>query len=282
MTNIVPLKNSKLHPLRALKKFCNDADMLVDRYDELERLLSMVPSNSPGNEVAAGFAHAKKLATLSEHDEKRIARCHDALETFDPESAYEDNDREDGLRRGVIGERLAMLVGAFPNGAPSDPVVYVTTLVESIVTVEDLCLPALDAAVWEIVGTMKFIPAIEVLVELNRQQEKWSDRFWAIHNLGNKSRRLLTRIDALESEAQRIAAERAEQQQAAAKARAVQQAQRDLDNAQASLVAADAELVEAREVVAAALGWCLQCQDEVLKSEQALAEVVKRSDDTNE
>ena len=148
-SNVVPLKNTKLRPLRALKKFADDADMLVACHDELTSLFretdEAIEKLRSGHPVA-GFDRVRKLATLSAHDEERIARCKEALQTFDPESAYEENDREDGLRRSVIGERVAMLVGAFPNGAPSDPVVYVTTLVESICTGEALCLPALESA----------------------------------------------------------------------------------------------------------------------------------------
>ena len=50
------------------------------------------------------------------------------------------------------------LVGAFPNGAPGDPEVYVGMLFEAVCAVEGLGLPALDAAVREIVATKKFFP----------------------------------------------------------------------------------------------------------------------------
>ena len=84
----------------------------------------------------------------------------------------------------MIGERVAQLVGAFPNGAPSDPMVYVRTLIEKVCTVGDVILPALDAAIWEIMGTKKFLPAIsEVLVIVNRQTKEWNERSWAIRDL---------------------------------------------------------------------------------------------------
>jgi DNA repair exonuclease SbcCD ATPase subunit len=227
--------------------------------------------------TVAGFDRVRKLATLSAHDEERIARCKEALQTFDPESAYEENDREDGLRRSVIGERVAMLVGAFPNGAPSDPVVYVTTLVESICTVEALCLPALESAIWQITGTIKFIPAItEVLEEVNRQQAKWEERFWAIHNLANKSRRLVARIEELEPELLEAAKVRAEQERAAAKTRAVEQAQQHLNDAREEYEQALAELAERRDLVASSLAWCAQWQQTVLEREQALAEALAK------
>ena len=192
---------------------------------------------------------------------------------LDPAENYEDNDRDYGdLKRGVIKVRLATLIGGFPNGSPSDPDVFVRVMLEHICSVEGFCLPALDAACYEIVATQKFLPTIsELLKTLNDQQTKMERRLWAISSLADQSRRTVAKIEALQVEAQQ-----------AAKARAVDQAQQNLDHAREEHQQALAELAERQEMVASSQAWLALCEAEVLKREQALAEAVKRSDDTNE
>jgi hypothetical protein len=203
VSEVIPLKNSKpAHPLHSLKKFADDADRIVKRYDELEKLPSIVRKKMDALKNAELidklFADAKKAATLNEHDEAMLAQCEAALQMFDPESSYEDNDCEGNLKRSVIGERVAQLVGGFPNGAPSDPVVYVTMLIENVRTVDDLTMPALDAAIWQIIGTMKFLPAVSEVLEIVRaQQAKWDERLGAISSIADTSRRVVARIEAL-------------------------------------------------------------------------------------
>ena len=203
MSNIVPIKTHKPRPLRALKKFSEDADMLVAAHDELDELLDKTKAAADrlknADEVAALFERAKKLAALGQSDRQRIERCNRALEQFDPAGSYENDDRESGLCRSVITERLALMVGSFPNGAPSDPKAYATTMIENVCTIEGLTLPALDAAVWQIIGTAKFLPVVtEVVAEVNAQQAKWDERTWAMHDVLDKSRRILTKLDALD------------------------------------------------------------------------------------
>lgn len=203
MTNIIPLKNSKpTHPLNSLKKFASDADHLVRRHAELDDLPDIVcrkmAALKTSEQIGKLFARANTTATLNECDQATLAQCEAALQRFDPESAYEDDVKENNLKRSVIGERVAQLVGAFPNGAPCDPVIYVTMMVHNISLVDELIMPALDAAIWEIIGTKKFLPAVsEVLEIVNRQTKQWNERSWAIRDLADMSCRIVTRIEAL-------------------------------------------------------------------------------------
>jgi hypothetical protein len=194
MSNIVPMQPCPGHPLRSLKRFAADADRIVRRYNELDNL---------GTEVFAervdDLITAKAAATLNEHDEALLAQCEAARQRFEPDSNYDDDD---GLKRGVIGERIAVLVGAFPNAAPGDPAVFVRMLIENVSSVDHLTMSALDAAIWEIVGTMKFIPAIsEVMQIVNKQQAVWFDRFLAIQDIAETSRWIVEQIEALQAEA---------------------------------------------------------------------------------
>ncbi|MCA1533713.1 hypothetical protein I6F21_14195 [Bradyrhizobium sp. NBAIM03] len=193
MSNVVPIR--PISVLRALRTLADDADAVVRRYDEIERLFR-------AGELSTPLAEASKIAELSADDVKLIERCLAALDQLDPAESYEDNDRDEGeLRRGVIKARLTILVGSFPNGAPCDPEVYVRAMLEHACSIEGLSLLPVDAAFHEIVATQKFLPAVEEVVKaLSAQQAKWNERVWAIYGLTDISRRVLARIEALKPE----------------------------------------------------------------------------------
>ena len=203
MSQIIPLKNARpVHPLRSLKRFAADADRLVRRHAELDELPGIVRKKMEALKSREQFdrliANAKKTATLSQYDAAVLAQCEAALQEFDAAKYYEDDDCEGHLRRSVIGERVAQLVGAFPNGAPRDPVIYVTMMVHNVSLVDDLIMPALDAAIWQIIGTKTFLPAISEVIEIvNRQAAVWENRSWAIRDLADQSRRIVAWIEAL-------------------------------------------------------------------------------------
>ncbi|MGY3347731.1 hypothetical protein ACVW16_001046 [Bradyrhizobium sp. USDA 4474] len=276
MSNVVPINRYPGHPLRALKAFAEDADRLARRAVELDELPGTIRARAEVMQdremIAKLFADAKRDATLNEADVTTLAQCEAALARFDPDSNYDGDD----LRLSVVGERVAVLLGAFPNAAPGDPEVYIRTVVENVRSVE-MTLPALDAAIWQIVGSLKFTPApSEVLEIVSRQQDDWDRRAHAIFTLAARSRCTIARIEALEIEAQEAARARAEKQQAAEKARAVDQARRALDGARTRLSEMNVELTERQQAFAAAMVWMRECQDDVLKCEQALAEAMKR------
>jgi hypothetical protein len=201
MSKIVPIRPTSL--FKALDRLATDADHVVRRHDELTDLPGVVRKKMDAlkNDELIGrlFAEAKRAATLSEYDNATLARCEAAMETLDAAENYEDNDREEGdLRRNVVSVRLAMLIGAFPNGSPSDPEIFARLMIEHALTVENLSLLALDSACRQIVATQKFLPTTsELLKALNQQQENWDRRYSAIYRLADTSRRVLARIEAL-------------------------------------------------------------------------------------
>jgi DNA repair ATPase RecN len=283
VSNIVPINPYPGHPLRALKQFAEDADRIVERFDELKVLPGIVRTEAKAlqdiKQFDELFAEAKQTATLSEHEVSELAWCETALQRFDPDSNYEDNMRETDLKRAVVADRIAVLLGAFPNANPGDPQVYVRNVIENVSSLA-LTLPALDAAIWEIVGTKKFVPAVsEVMEVVNSQCAKWDERFFAIWNLADKSRRTVAALDALQTEMREPIKARAAQMQLNSLTRAVEQARKALIDAQELFSEAGRDLEEKREAFGDAKLWLLECQDAVLKSERALADAIKRLDE---
>jgi hypothetical protein len=179
------------YPLRALKQLAADADHLVWRYDVLNDLPdtfreTIEVAKSP-EQIAELIAAAKNTAALNERDQATLAKCEATLQRLDPPSNYED-DGQGNLKRSVIGERVAMLVGGFPNGAPSDPAVFVRLLFEAVSSVECLSLPALDSAVWEVLETKNFFPTISEVQEIVlKQRSLWGKRICAIEEIAETS-----------------------------------------------------------------------------------------------
>jgi hypothetical protein len=196
MSKVVAMPNAG-YPLRALKQLAADADKLVRRYDVLNDLPDTLREKIEATnreQIDQLIADAKKNTTLNEREQAMLAQCEAALLRFDPPSNYEDNR----LKRGVICERVALLVGAFPNGAPCDPAVFVRALIEAVGSVEYLSLPALDNAVWEIIETKKFIPAIsEVLEIVIKQRSVWGKRLCAIGEIAETASWALKEIEEL-------------------------------------------------------------------------------------
>jgi hypothetical protein len=283
MSNIVPLQPYPVHPLRSLKQFSGKADSIVWRYDVLDNLPGDVRQKMEvmrnGEEIDKLFADAKRAATLDKHDKTLLAWCEAALERFDPADNYEIDNGEHHLKPSVIAARIAVLVGGFPGGSPSDPAVFLKVMMEHVCSVEALSLVALDAAIWEAVGTLKFIPsASELMVIVKRQKAQWNKRFVAIQNIAESAHWTLAEIGELETEWKE-----------AAKARAVKEAQRDLDRAHALRGQAISEAVKAQhqaataaQAVADALDKLAQCEAFVTEKAQALAVAVKCADSNGE
>jgi hypothetical protein len=191
VTKIIPMQSYPGHPLKALNRFATDADHLARRYEQIENL--HIGALKRGELIDK----ARTIATLDEQDGRILAWCAAAMLRFDPPTNYENDDPATNLKRAVIAARIAILVGAFPNGAPSDPAIYVRVLVENVSAIE-LTLPALDAAIWHIVETMKFLPTLsEVMKVVKEQVTKWDRRIWAIRDIADESARMLAKIEAL-------------------------------------------------------------------------------------
>ena len=270
---VVPIK--PLPFFRALDQLVDNADRIVRRYDEVEHLFRQLNEGRQPN-----LADCKQAATVSKYDQELLARCEAALKQFDPTSAYQDNDPEFGnLRPSLIAEQIALLIDSKPTGRPPNPQVYTTMMMEDLLAVEDLSLIALITACREVRQAKPYVPDISDLMPVLRKHlQAWEERRWAISSLANESRRFMARIEALEIEALETAKARLVRQRAAAKAWAVQTARQNLRDAQAMLSGADADLAEKQEEVEKATIWFAQCQAEVLKMEQALAEAERLID----
>jgi hypothetical protein len=177
------LKAQPLNRLRLFDDFTRDADRVLHRWDELLRISRVADHQLP---------NYAKSAALNVHDRSVLTRCEQALDVFNSPDCYDDGDN---LCRDVISFRIALIVGSFPSGAPCDPEIYVSMLIEHVDAVAGLSLPALDAACREITATQKFLPSVsEVLALVNEQNEKWWKRLLAIDELDNVSRALVARI----------------------------------------------------------------------------------------
>jgi hypothetical protein len=202
MSNIVPMQPYPGHPLRSLKQFAAKADSIARRYDELEGLENFretLKATTSRERIDKQFADAKRTAVLDEHHQTLLAWCEAAVKRFDPDDSYEtDDDKQYHLKPSVVAARIAALIGAFPGGSPSDPAVYLKVMMEHVCSVEALSLIALDAAIWEAVGTLKFIPSVsELMVSVKRQNAQWRKRLMAIHNIAEAAQWALADIEEL-------------------------------------------------------------------------------------
>ncbi|KRR14530.1 hypothetical protein [Bradyrhizobium valentinum] len=271
-----PPKSSEvvlLKPLpffRALDRLIDDADGIVRQYDKMERLISAL---SDGRKV--DLAACRRAATISTYDEERLARCREGLDKFDPESAYEDNDREFGdLRQSVIAEQIALLIDSKPTGRPPNPECYTTMMMEDLRAVEGLSLIALTTACREVRQAKPYVPDISDLMPvLRRHLQAWEERQWAIFRLADESRSLMESIEATELEAQQAA----KKHQQAEKMRAVEYARRKLEQARRALSDAEDWCREARTILrereeeyTEREHRVLECENELARAEVAL------------
>jgi len=274
---VIPIKPPPF--FRALDRFVHEADLIVQHYDQMQRLFTALLDGRQTD-----FAACRRAATLCETDQMLLANCKAALLKFDPDSAYEDNDREFGdLRQSVIAERIALLIDSKPTGRPSNPEVFATLFMEDLLAVEDLSLIALDTACREVRQAKPYVPDIsDLLPVLRRHLAKWDERLSAIYSLADESRRLMACIDEVEIEAKQAAKARAVYQQAQAVNLArhkLKQARRDAINAEDSYCEASRVLQDAEEALAEAKGRFLICENELAQAEAAVNNNAKASND---
>lgn len=265
-SEIVPVKQSSL--FRSLDQLVKDLDHITERQAGLQDLRRAVRQRKAAleNGELVSVTIDSKQAALSQYDKTILARCDGLFALLDPPENYEDDDREGDLRREVVSVRLASLIGAFPNGAPGDPEVYVRLLLEHVSAVEGLNLLALDTACRKIVATQKFLPTVsEVFEVLGEQQERWNDRLWSISNIEETSTFAMQEIEALKAEAAM-----------AAKTRALQQAQRQHTYDVAAVIAAQEQAAITAQVVASRLAALRQSETALRNAENALAELGSR------
>ena len=261
---------------RAIDQLAADADHLLARDSELYRLRPLLSDHA--NALKRGEPLTKPLPDereikLSAYEVALVQRCSEAIELLDPQDNYEDANRECDLRRDVISVRLAMLVGGFPTGAPGDPEVFVSVMLEHVCALEGLTFLALDAACRQITTSQKFLPAIsEITKAVEEHQEIWDRRYTVIWGIARRSREIVAEITAL-----RPAWE------AAAVIRAEQVARQNLNTAiglrreaVADAVAAQKTAATAAQEVAAKLERLQQRETRVSEAAQALTDAVAR------
>lgn len=123
--------------------------------------------------------------------------------------------------RAYIAKQAALLLGSFPNGAPSDPEIYVGMLIEEIMAGE-FFKHAVESGVRRLRRTQKFLPSIsEVLEVLNDEQKLWTRRLdvyglqdtldWLDESI-ESAKLLLTKHEEAAAERKRLAAAAAAEQ----------------------------------------------------------------------
>ncbi|MEY9182349.1 hypothetical protein [Bradyrhizobium sp. USDA 313] len=198
MSNVVSMQPYPGHPLRSLKQFAVKADSILRRYDELEKLADRIEATAFGEP----WSEYRRAAVLDDQERAAIAWCEAALARFDPDDNYEvEAGNHYFLKPNIVAARIAIVVGGFPNGSPSDPAVYVKVMIEHVCGMEGLSLIALDSAIWEITASMKFLPSVsELMAVVDRQNALWRRRLLAIHNIAETAGWLLAEIEKLQVE----------------------------------------------------------------------------------
>jgi hypothetical protein len=166
------------------------APIAKPQYADFDRFVKL------GKSVAADLARLyDALDAYAERPEKatpeRIEGCREFLDRIKQQTAewksldqicnsltfYEDNGNG-LLKRRIIEEQVALLLGSFPNAGPHNPAVYSGMLVEEIVAAEP-CAVALEATCREIRRTKNFAPTIaevlKILKEKNREAAEAND-----------------------------------------------------------------------------------------------------------
>ena len=151
------------------------------RYADFDRFMKI------GKSVADDLAHLNDaLDSFDEHPEQatpeRFAQCRKALADIKQQTAewnaldkicngemFYDEDNGN-LRRRVVEEQVALLLGSFPNAVPHNPKVYTGMLVEEIVAAEPSAV-ALEAACREIRRTKNFLPTPAEMLKILREKE---------------------------------------------------------------------------------------------------------------
>ena len=176
--------------LRRFKMLADLADEVVERHDEINR--------ASRNLFTLRLAQAYVLQdvelpteaqlTLTEYDRDAIQRAQALFKVLDPEHAYnEDNGDEDEdsftLKREVIGDRLALLIGSFPRDPVAAPENFARMLIEHVAA-ENVSCVALHTACFELVATRKAMPSIAAVMDaLAEHQTRWARRRDAVFGL---------------------------------------------------------------------------------------------------
>jgi hypothetical protein len=158
------------------------APIAKPQYADFDRFVKL------GKSVANNWISLRDaLDAYDEHPEKatpeRIEGCREFLDRVKQQIAewksldqicnsptfYEDNGNGH-LKRRIIEEQVALLLGSFPNAGPHNPAVYSGMLVEEIVAAGPSAV-ALEATCREIRRTKNFAPTIAEVLKILKEKE---------------------------------------------------------------------------------------------------------------
>jgi hypothetical protein len=154
------IKSPKLPAVKwkAFTDFENVCDELVETVQEIRRELDAGGEVSQWQRETLEAAKAKVRAGWMIHA------------WDDPE-----NDDEEGvIKQKPVAERIALMVGSFPNAAPPSPKVYARMMIEHVIA-ENPTIAILESACREIERTLKFPPAIAEVIQVLRARRKLFD-----------------------------------------------------------------------------------------------------------
>jgi hypothetical protein len=146
---------------------------------------------------------------------------------FDPDSLYDtimrDGHERTRLKRRVVEDQVALLIGSFPNGQPHTPAIYSAMLITEILATDPSAID-LEAACRTIRRTKSFLPSIkEALEVLAQMEEEWpvmpdeADDFdWAVGEIKEKIADIRTKLKA-DKRYQALQEQKRAQEEAAAK-----------------------------------------------------------------
>lgn len=140
------------------------------------------------------FKKAEDVLWTTDQFAKQRDRVDALLERYSPEDDDPDYN-DDGLTRTYVAAQVALLLGAFPAGSPTDPQVYTRLMIEEVLSAEPY-KHSLESTVRIIRRTHKFLPTIsEVLSVLKAEEKKWCENFLYYH--GNPANKVRKQLDAL-------------------------------------------------------------------------------------
>ena len=254
----IPAITKPRNKWRAFRRLAELGDELVERCDTINDLARQIRKREPGQPLPDCGA------TLNDYDRQRIAEFEKLLELLNPEDNYEEEDEDDRvyLKRKVIKQRLALLVGSKHIGQPTTPEAYTGMLLEHVAGLDPFSYLALESACRELETEKKFLPDISEVVEaIQRHDKLWDRRKYAFWTIESRAAEL---TDLIAREQPRIEAELAFEK--------AQQARRKFTRSISVLSANKQSAIRAQNCAAEAHEKVLQEMISLTNYEQIVAE----------
>jgi hypothetical protein len=174
----VPATRKPPNGWKRFRTLCTLADEIVEEYAKLCDLRMRFY-----REPSAALPDIDDVA-LWDSTKSDIARCRELLAEIDRDDYYEeDEDGDEVLKRKVISERLALMIGAVHIAGPKMPEAFVKVLLAHVFDAE-ISYPALESACRAIEAREKFAPVTaQILEEIKTHEDQWCQRGKAIRNI---------------------------------------------------------------------------------------------------